>query len=162
MFKSFSRMELKKLEHESSETEVSSYDEEVDVDAISYNNNQNVEYLLVGVGMIFDMLIMYDASNCAVREIFWNNFVFFRILESINLANNQIAALTGDLLPKIPLKNLDLCKYTNCSTRLQNKIISSGLLGNIFKISFLSCYATQSFSKSCFKSVIPIGCTEEP
>lgn len=99
-FKSSSRSDLKYLKH-------GRIDEEVD--AVSYNSNPSVEYLLVSFEETFKNLKVYDASNCAVREIFWENFNW-NSLKSINLANNQITSLVGEL--RLPLKNLDLCNYT--------------------------------------------------
>lgn len=98
MFKSATR-ELRNLEHV--------YD--MNVDAISYNNNPNAESLLV-VSFLFPNLKIYDASNCSIREIFWVNFKGFYELESINLANNRISALNEKLLDKTTLKSLNLCK----------------------------------------------------
>lgn len=80
-FQSKSPLELKRLEHNNSDSEV---------DAISYNNNPNIEYLLERFSW-FPNLKVYDASNCAVREIFWENFYTFDHLETLNLANNQIS-----------------------------------------------------------------------
>lgn len=103
-FKSESRLELKEIKHQNSNC--SNY-----VDAISYNSNKNVEYLLIKVNLIFKKLKAYDASNCAVREIFWKNFEWLFQLESINLANNQISSIIEELYSPMQLKNLDLCNF---------------------------------------------------
>lgn len=101
-FKTDSRLDLKEL--------VTEYDK--DVDAISYEKNPNVEFLLVIEGWRFPKLTAYDASNCSVREIFSRDFEGFPNLESINLANNQISALNEVFFDKMPLKHLDLCNFT--------------------------------------------------
>lgn len=119
-FTSVSRLELKKLQytHEVRDKKAPSnggwvklkYDDAELFDAISYNNNPNVEYLLIDFGWPFTKLKVYDASNCAVREIFWKNFESQTRLETINLANNRISAFGTELHNQMPLKNLDLCK----------------------------------------------------
>lgn len=100
-FESASRLELLTLEQY--------WDSEIDV--IFYDNNPKVEYLLATVGVKFGNLKVYDASNCAVREIFWENFKWTDKVEFINLANNQISALTGEMYDRMPLKSLDLCNF---------------------------------------------------
>lgn len=86
------------------------------VDVISYNMNPNVEYLLVGVETKFPNLKVYDAANCSIREIFWENFELLARLEFIHLANNKISAVenfakTFGRLKRMPLKFLDLGMY---------------------------------------------------
>lgn len=102
--KSSTKIEFLKLEQKS-------YDGEVD--AIFYNSNPSVEYLLVAssFNVEFKNLKVYDASNCSIRRIFWKNFNGFYKLETINLANNQISALNEKLFDEKPLKNLDLCEF---------------------------------------------------
>lgn len=80
-------------------------------DAITYNSNPNVEYLLAKISWTFSDIKAYDASNCSVREVLWINFFHLNKLESINLANNQISALIGELFDRMPLKVLNLCNY---------------------------------------------------
>lgn len=99
-FKSVSRLEWKTL----------SFEHDWGFDAISYNSNPNVEYLLAKIGWTFGDIKTYDASNCSVREVFWINFVNLNKLESINLENNQISALIGEIFDRMPLKSLNLCK----------------------------------------------------
>lgn len=108
-FNSVSRFERKKLEHEG-------VDEEVSI--IFYDNNPKVEYLLVEVYKKFPNITVYDASNCAVRQIFFDNFELLFYLESINLANNQISTFVefAMLNNRMPLKYLDLCNFIFIST----------------------------------------------
>lgn len=100
-FKSVSRLELKELEED--------WENEQKIDVIQYNSNPDVEYLLKHV-WLFSRLKVYDASNCAVREIFWSNFEMCDKLEHINLANNQITSVVDVLFYRMPLKTLNLCK----------------------------------------------------
>lgn len=100
MFQSASRSKLKKIEHE---------DKNGSIDAISYNSNKKILYLLVDLSSNFGNLIAYDASNCAVRAIFKSNFELLSSLKSINLTNNQISVIMGDLYHMMPLETLDLC-----------------------------------------------------
>lgn len=101
-FKTNAHSELKDLTH---------YRMDAEVDAISYNNNSDVELLLSSMFFLFQNLKVYDASNCAVREVFFENFQWFKHLEIINLANNQISTLFGKPFHRMPLKNLNLCNY---------------------------------------------------
>lgn len=82
-----------------------------DVDALSYNSNLDVEYLLTGIQEIFPNLKVYDASNCAIRRVFKVNFESLHQLKTINLANNKISALNQIFYREMSLKKLDLCKY---------------------------------------------------
>lgn len=100
-FKNDSPWELKWIEQETDDK----------IDAIFYNSNQNVEYLLLNIYLSLRNLKVYDASNCSIREIFWVNFKRCYKLESINLANNQISALNEKLFEEMPLKILDLCNF---------------------------------------------------
>lgn len=101
-FKSSSSLVLQRLEKG---------DDNQEFDAVSYNSNPNVQYLLEAfANWAFWPLKVYDASNCAIREIFLENFDFFYDIESINLANNQISAVSSFLI-EIPLKHLNLCNY---------------------------------------------------
>lgn len=102
-FKSASRLELKALKR---------FVGDLEVDAITYDSNPDVEYLLHRIASSFLYLKVYDASNCAVRAIFWKNFHLLRDLESINLASNQISSFNGELFHEMPLKILNLCNYT--------------------------------------------------
>lgn len=100
-FKSLSRLEWKTL----------SFDHDFGFDAIWYNSNPNIEYLLAKISWTFGDIKVYDASNCAVREVFWINFRGLSMLETVNLSNNQFTAVVRELFDQMPLKKLDLCNY---------------------------------------------------
>lgn len=97
-------------------TRIVNQSEDDNVEEIDYNSNAAVEFLLVDLVLKFRKLRYYEASNCGIREIFFENFRGFS-LETMDLSGNVIANIKKYTFNGLTLKTLKLGKRC-CSTSL--------------------------------------------
>ena len=73
------------------------------VKGITFSHIKNVKYLPVKVHKKFPNLVAYDAFNCSVQEIRYENFANLKELQYLGLQHNKISTIPSNVIKE---KNL--------------------------------------------------------
>jgi len=74
--------------------------------ALLFKNNKNIEYLPVKVAEILPKIIVYEAINCSLKEIRYENFEDLNELQQVSVQYGQISHV-----PKDTFKDLSKLKF---------------------------------------------------
>lgn len=84
-------------------------DENIKAEDFNLSGNKQIEYLPINTFLKFPVLVNYNVSNCAVRNISRKNFERLHSLLFLDLSSNSIETVSGDTFKDLAkLFSLDL------------------------------------------------------
>lgn len=82
------------------------------VEGISFQGNLKIFFLPVNIGQKFQKLKMFDASSCAIKAIFKENFKNLKVLKELTLDNNEIFSVNSNTFEDLEsLETLSLREF---------------------------------------------------